>query len=495
MLQPTFSPQLRSAYIRSRFFFWNLEVESNDFCRKILTQRAAEKLLPQAPIFGDVTTFDIASVHGADAPVTGLLAGFPCQARVMFLWLNMLHFFQMCQGVSKAGRKKGLKDDRTKLFKHCWRVWDAASPELILNSNNMFVVVCPSSALLRKWMWLENVVNLLSLDLREVFQYICEDCYLCMTSFIVTLIPLPGVCKAWPGATLGFRQWKGNWGTCWSLRTVTSQNIATFIYVNVSTKVWRERCFLLINVRGYNFFKAQWVWWHIADLITPIPGPATPLQSRDEANANIAVDAVEHTACCGGMAASNHDWDHEKALSCAWQCGGAPYGSLRGQCPFPAGSPGFNSKPSHLGVLGCHPNLIGSSCAWFEWFELIWRNWQFMLTYPFHWERRGTKKWKRITCCQCILEFDCSILKPLCIIQHNCDLKSFCHCDLSFSFFGPWSRSGLRAWTCPRPTDTFGLSSHNQWNHTPKIDRIGLAQTKLWIRDHSLESETFRLST
>jgi DNA (cytosine-5)-methyltransferase 1 len=55
-------------------------VESNDYCQRVIAQRIADGILPNAPIFGDIRTF---VSEGYAAAYTGLVdvisGGFPCQ--------------------------------------------------------------------------------------------------------------------------------------------------------------------------------------------------------------------------------------------------------------------------------------------------------------------------------------------------------------------------------------------------------------------------------
>lgn len=70
-------------------------VEFNEYCQRVIAQRIADGILPNAPIFGDIRTF---ISEGYAAAYTGLVdclsGGFPCQP------------------FSTAGRRLGADDER-----------------------------------------------------------------------------------------------------------------------------------------------------------------------------------------------------------------------------------------------------------------------------------------------------------------------------------------------------------------------------------------------
>ena len=157
----------------------------------------------------------------------------------------------------------------------------------------------------RKWIGLENVGNLLSVDMRGVFTYLCEDiptvfgCWLISFFYHVLSMsshPVPsGVSQSWPGASLcnGVRPWNRstrggpkylNTLQC-SLKTkylntlqCSLKTLNTTIYHSkgVEHQVWRERCFILITRVGFNFFEVwpaslMYFYWHF---------PACPAHAR-----------------------------------------------------------------------------------------------------------------------------------------------------------------------------------------------------------------------
>ncbi|CAK9054620.1 unnamed protein product [Durusdinium trenchii] len=119
----------------SRYLYPTAYVEKSDYCRKILQLRMDEGLLHRAEIHPDVCTFD-ASKSSAD----GAGGGFPCQ------------------GVSTASIQKGLKDRRTQLVTHIFRVFDTL----------------PSQH--QRFLYFENVKAILGKkqSMRSLFNYIVQ---------------------------------------------------------------------------------------------------------------------------------------------------------------------------------------------------------------------------------------------------------------------------------------------------------------------------------
>ena len=74
-------------------------VEQNDYCQRVIAARIADRILPDAPIFGDIRAFIrdgyAASYQGM---VDVLTAGFPCQP------------------FSVAGKRKGGTDKRKSMM-------------------------------------------------------------------------------------------------------------------------------------------------------------------------------------------------------------------------------------------------------------------------------------------------------------------------------------------------------------------------------------------
>ena len=95
-------------------------------------------VLPDAPIWGDVETFE---PTGAAKTAEALLAGFPCQVDAWSCfdqfaatgsWANCalcfrpwsLSFLVLLQGLSQAGAQQGLKDPCSALLKQVLKIWD-----------------------------------------------------------------------------------------------------------------------------------------------------------------------------------------------------------------------------------------------------------------------------------------------------------------------------------------------------------------------------------
>lgn len=77
-------------------------VEIDPYCQRVLQARMRDKLLPVAPIWSDIRTFDATSLRGEVDLVSG---GFPCQAfshaargrnNAEDLWPHMLRVIEEC---------------------------------------------------------------------------------------------------------------------------------------------------------------------------------------------------------------------------------------------------------------------------------------------------------------------------------------------------------------------------------------------------------------
>ena len=76
-------------------------------------------------LHSDVETFQMSHVDNPET-VTGLLGGFPCQAGFLVRFIVISLVIHCGQGVSKAGRKRGMNDGRTALLKHFMRIYDSS---------------------------------------------------------------------------------------------------------------------------------------------------------------------------------------------------------------------------------------------------------------------------------------------------------------------------------------------------------------------------------
>ena len=59
---------------------FELKVEFNDYCKRVLHCRQEDGYLDDGPIFSDVKQFTMKQLNGRVEPPQGVLLGFPCQA-------------------------------------------------------------------------------------------------------------------------------------------------------------------------------------------------------------------------------------------------------------------------------------------------------------------------------------------------------------------------------------------------------------------------------
>ncbi|UML76217.1 DNA cytosine methyltransferase [Leptospira interrogans] len=90
-------------------------VEINPYCIAQLIQRQNDKILPPFPIWDDVCTFDGTNWRGVIDVVSG---GFPCQ------------------GISVAGKGKGLEDERSGLWSEMFRIICEVRPKYVFLENS-----------------------------------------------------------------------------------------------------------------------------------------------------------------------------------------------------------------------------------------------------------------------------------------------------------------------------------------------------------------------
>ena len=91
------------------------QVECNEACQQIISQRMDDGLADRAPLYSDVQGFSLKAL--AEMP-DGLALGFPCQAG------HVCSRASVRQGVSRAGRQRGMSDPRTGLVRELWNKWD-----------------------------------------------------------------------------------------------------------------------------------------------------------------------------------------------------------------------------------------------------------------------------------------------------------------------------------------------------------------------------------
>ena len=87
------------------------------------------------------------------------------------------------QGCSRAGQRAGLGDSRSALLREIFRCWDEADDPSLACALQLFVLFTKNATsmfdtwagqLLRKFMILENVSNILSKDMEEIRTYLFE---------------------------------------------------------------------------------------------------------------------------------------------------------------------------------------------------------------------------------------------------------------------------------------------------------------------------------
>lgn len=89
--------------------------ENDRYAQSVLLSRMSDGQLPVAPIWDDVRTFD--AVKCKAVPIEIIYGGFPCQ------------------GISLAGVRKGMEDERSKLFWEVIRLSKEVSPYFVFLEN------------------------------------------------------------------------------------------------------------------------------------------------------------------------------------------------------------------------------------------------------------------------------------------------------------------------------------------------------------------------
>jgi DNA (cytosine-5)-methyltransferase 1 len=105
----------------SRMLGWKTvcAVECDPYAASVLVQRQNDGQLDPFPVWDDVRTFDGAPWKGAVTVVSG---GFPCQ------------------GISCAGKGKGLKDPRSGLWSHMARIVGQVAPPFVFIENSPMLI-------------------------------------------------------------------------------------------------------------------------------------------------------------------------------------------------------------------------------------------------------------------------------------------------------------------------------------------------------------------
>ena len=144
------------------------QVEVDEFCADIILARMVDGFLNEARIAADIRDFK--PVPGL---CQGLLAGFPCQARLSLS--QLIIELSPPQGVSRSGLRRGLLDGRTALITEVFRVVEESRVWL----GRLFLQLRSFELCGRSWVLLENVSHILSADMEALHTYILEDAMSC----------------------------------------------------------------------------------------------------------------------------------------------------------------------------------------------------------------------------------------------------------------------------------------------------------------------------
>ena len=94
-------------------------VEIDDYCQKVIAQRIKDGVLPEAPIFGDIRTFNSEGFANAYTGLVDIVAGgFPCQ------------------DISVAGKGKGIDGERSGLWGEMARTVRIVRPRHVFVENS-----------------------------------------------------------------------------------------------------------------------------------------------------------------------------------------------------------------------------------------------------------------------------------------------------------------------------------------------------------------------
>ena len=95
---------------------WYAQVECNEACQQIISQRMEDGLADRAPLFSDVQDFSLKAL--AEMP-DGLVLGFPCQAGQV-----CARPCKCAPGNITGGPSAGHERPRTGLVRELWNKWD-----------------------------------------------------------------------------------------------------------------------------------------------------------------------------------------------------------------------------------------------------------------------------------------------------------------------------------------------------------------------------------
>ena len=160
-------------------------MEIDQDCREVIAARMREGYLHQAEIWKDVSEFQASP----DTLAQGCGGGFPCQAAVICFihelnaWQNRPLANLTCawQGISCGGKQRGLRDPRSSLLRHVFRVFDTIpSKQRPKTLTKCSFISCSMETLFfrpsRRFLYLENVKSILTKqkDMQKVMHYLVQ---------------------------------------------------------------------------------------------------------------------------------------------------------------------------------------------------------------------------------------------------------------------------------------------------------------------------------
>lgn len=206
---------------------------------------------------------------------------------------------------------------------------------------------------MRKFMLFENVGNILSENMREIMEYIFEAwCHSFTDKKCIELSekkllnqplfsPTDGGQER-PGPEIYHRQWIHAGGTCSGLSV--QKLIINWISRPTFFEVWRERCFILITVKGFNFFEVP-----LTRLTKPLnpndlqssfnahmPGLPSPQWFGNEAVAAWALDGKVFQTRSPHLASREDGWLEPGAFKGYWECCYPSHGLVCNECTGPS---------------------------------------------------------------------------------------------------------------------------------------------------------------
>lgn len=204
---------------------------------------------------------------------------------------------------------------------------------------------------MRKFMLFENVGNILSENMREIMEYIFEAwCHSFTDKKCIEFSK-----KTFESALVFSHRWwpRETWSwnippsmdTCWG-HLFGSKCPKTNNWISRPTffEVWRERCFILITVKGFNFFEVP-----LTRLTKPLnpndlqssfnahmPGLPSPQWFGNEAVAAWALDGKVFQTRSPHLASREDGWHEPGAFKGYWECAYPSHGLVCYECIGPS---------------------------------------------------------------------------------------------------------------------------------------------------------------